>query len=426
MNDINKRELIIFSFISFAIFLSIIIIAPMAGEDYGLTKTFHHEGILERLNYAISRSQVQMASWNARFGEQIAIFELSLPRWISVIIYSLSFVCFSYCIGVLTCMDKAGIWKNTSMYVAGLTFLLWPGMEVFFWKTANSEYLQTMMLTIIVILPYSDKRLLEELQKRKIKFTFYLTLCFISGLSFENVPFAVSISLLALCVWDKRHKIINFLPISLILSGWLILITADSTSLRREYYGKTIKSNSSLLNYYLDRFLDVTLTFIDTSGLIFSLSLVSLTYLFKLKLITKYHVILILASILVVGSMLASPYTEARSFLFAWCVMYSFICYAFVTFINRNDFKNLSAIILFSSMCFGLYTLKTYSIYGEKIKIREQAILNAVGTQKCATGLSIKAITVNSGYRYVNNRDPWVINNTSEVSKYYNCVIKTY
>ncbi|MEN4927947.1 DUF6056 family protein [Erwinia billingiae] len=423
MNSLIKRELQIFALVSFVIYVSVVLVAPMAGEDYGLTRLFHTEGIFERLSYAVNKSSSQMATWNARLGEQIAIFELSLPKWISIFIYSFSFILFSICIAMLSSKKDENKWKQVSLVAASLTFLIWPGMEVFFWKTANSEYLQTMLLIMIVAIPYAKRHSIEEMKKNRKLYIAYLIVCFLAGMSFENVPFSVAISFLTLCVWEKRKNITNYLPIMFLLGGWLCLITAHSTSIRRNYYANTIQSNSNPIIHYTERFKDIVSTFFDTSSLLLALSIISLIYLSRLKLISKYHIALIIASVLVVGSMLASPYTEARSFLFAWCVMFSIICYACTIALIEFKIKNLLTLILLISTCFGIYTFHIYSSYGNKMAEREIGIINALGTEKCNNGYKIKLIMDDHGYRYINNRDEWYYNQVTSSRNYYDCNI---
>lgn len=426
MNNVEYRELRLFALISLILFIAVVIVAPIAGEDYGLTKHFTTENIFARISYAIDKSHIQIITWNARLGEQLSIFELSLPRWISLLIYSLSFVFFSATVGMLSSKNDGSKWKIVSAYVAGLTFLLWPGMEVFFWKTANSGYLQTMILTMLVAIPYAGEYNIEHMKKRRLKYSAYLIICLLAGLSFENVPFALAISLLSLCLWQKRKSLLNYIPIIVLLLGWILLISTKSTLIRREYYLHAYPHNINPLIHYTERFKDVVSVFLETSSVILTLSIISLCYLKKLGLMTKYHICLIMASILVVGSMLASPYTEARSFLFAWCAMFSIICYAFSEAVERYQIRSISTILLMASFCFGVYTLIIYSSYGEKLAQRDKAILNSIGKEACIKGYPIKLIMDKHSYRYLNNRDEWYFYNASTIgSNYYNCKLVT-
>ncbi|WP_210515192.1 DUF6056 family protein [Pantoea ananatis] len=423
MNDRKKRDLLLFSMISFALFTAIVIMAPMTGEDYGLTKLFHDESFFQRISYAIDKSSNQISGWNARLGEQIAIFELSLPRWMSIFIYCFSFPAFAAAVAMVCSKDDGNGWKYTSKYAAGLIFLLWPGMEVFFWKTANSGYLQPMILTMLAVIPYSGRFYIESLKERKHILIPYLIICTLAGLSFENVPFALCISLVILCIWDGRKKLINYLPVVFMFLGWLILIMAPSTSARIDYYSSVMPSSKDHLTQYASRFFDVVSTFFSTSSIILSLSILSVLYLSYTNRFTKYHACLIIASLLVVGSMMASPYTEARGFLFAWCVMYSFICYACHKAFDRFGLSIGTTALMFFSLCFGIYTLCIYTSYGEKLKMRESDIIGSIGTEKCRNGYEIGIINDHHGYRYLNNRDEWYFYNMIGKSDYYGCYI---
>jgi|GEM_PF-909072 len=425
MNDNLKmyKWLILAASISMVIFAIIIYIAPMAGEDYGLTKFFHNETILQRLAYAIEKSNHQITWWNARLGEQIAIFELSMPRWISIPVYAFSFPAFCLCIGLISGLQNKKQVAIISTIAAGIMFLIWPGMEVFFWKTANSGYLQPMMLTMLVISAYVDKYFINSVYRKKFIYITFMAVCFFCGLSFENVPVAVIISMLSLCVWERRKGLHFYMPIISIAAGWVILVTAKSTGIRRDYYAKAIPSNDGFLAHYFNRALDVVSCFFGSSGILFAASLLSLAYLVINGALKKYHYCLIFCSILVVGSMIASPYSEPRGFLLAWCVMFSFICSALHHFTCKKGNSSFLIILTAVSLMYGIYTYKIYSSYSHLLLSRERGIINAIGSDKCKYGYEIGIINDNHGYRYINNRDEWYFYNMIGKSDYYGCLI---
>ncbi|WP_256852300.1 DUF6056 family protein [Pantoea sp. Fr+CA_20] len=425
MNDILKfyKWPILIASLSLVIFSIIVYIAPMAGEDYGLTKFFQNETILQRLAYAIEKSHHQITWWNARLGEQLAIFELSMPRWISIPFYILSFPVFCLCIGFISGAKKKQDIIVISTICAGTMFLIWPGMEVFFWKTANSGYLQPMILTMLVMSAYSDRIFIEKIYNKKFVYLIFIAGCFLSGLSFENVPVAVIVSMLSLCLWERRRGMHYFMPIISIAAGWVTLITAKSTGIRRDYYARAIPSNDDFLSHYYNRFLDVVNCFFDTSSIIFSVSAISLVYLVINGAVRKYHYCLIFCSILVVGSMVASPYSEPRGFLLAWCVMFSFSCYALYHFTCNSGRSSILILLMSISFAFGIYTYKIYSSYSHLLISRERGIINALGSEKCKDGYEIGIINDDHGYRYINNRDEWYFYNMIEKKDYYGCMI---
>ena len=68
------------SILTISLYMKTSSISPMNGEDYALTRIFENESFLSRLTWIAERSQQQMSEWNARLGEQLAIFWLSMPE----------------------------------------------------------------------------------------------------------------------------------------------------------------------------------------------------------------------------------------------------------------------------------------------------------------------------------------------------------
>lgn len=420
-----KRDALIFSLVIYSVYLSVILIAPKMGEDYGLTKHFSNEGLLQRISFAIARSSAQISGWNARLGEQLAIFELSLPHWMSLLIYSIAVIPFMLALSLLSGAKENGQRAMLGMICMAMLFLLWPGMEVFFWKTANSEYLQPMILVLITAAGYSEKERINRLVSKKLNFTAYLAVCFLSGLSFENVPLALSVALISLCFIQKRRGLHNYLPVFSLMIGWAMLMIAPSTRLRKAYYDSTIDKGSDFASYYLSRFTDVCARFFETSSVLLVIALAACLYLTKKGRMTAYHHMMILASVLVVGSMMASPYTEPRGFLFAWCVMLSLVAYAISEALSSTKRLNLFAASSFASLLFGLYTFNVYSEIGMASNLREEKIVSSLGGKECESGIKVERLNTGAGYRYINNRDDWFIYNmTNKPNYFYECNLK--
>lgn len=417
-----KKEALIFSLAIYSVYLSIVIVAPMMGEDYGLTKYFTDEGISQRISFAIAKSLSQISGWNARLGEQIAIFELSLPHWISLLIYGVAVIPFMLALSMLSGVTEKGQRSSVALICMVMVFALWPGMEVFFWKTANSEYLQPMILVLLTASAYSEKEGIERLLSNKLAFTAYSIACFLSGLSFENVPLALSVALLSLCFIQKRRRLSNYLPLASMMMGWALLMLAPSTRLRKAYYDSTIDKGSDFASYYLSRFSDVCSRFFETSSVLLVIAIAACLYLNRKGRLTAYHHMMILASVLVVGSMMASPYTEPRGFLFAWCVMFSMVAYAISEALSSTKSLSLLAVSFFASLIFGLYTLNIYSEVGLSSNLREEKIISSLGGKECENGIKVSRLHTGSGYRYINNRDDWFMYNmTNKPNYFYPC-----
>ncbi|MBO2915920.1 hypothetical protein J5H46_23375, partial [Enterobacter sichuanensis] len=69
---------------------------PLAGEDFALTKRFINQDLITRITYSIERSSRQIEMWNARLGEQLAIFNLSMPPTFFIFVSIICFLALSY------------------------------------------------------------------------------------------------------------------------------------------------------------------------------------------------------------------------------------------------------------------------------------------------------------------------------------------
>ncbi|WP_208526137.1 hypothetical protein, partial [Escherichia coli] len=101
----NYCAIIIF-FIFFITFTN----SPLQGEDFGLSRYFTSQGVIDRLIWAFYKSVNQITTWNARLGEQIAIYALSMPDLFFIFMASLSFLILPYVILKL-CSDYVTYYK---------------------------------------------------------------------------------------------------------------------------------------------------------------------------------------------------------------------------------------------------------------------------------------------------------------------------
>src|SRR5215204_538305 len=77
-----------------ALFAGTFAISPLNGEDYALTTRQDGMDLPQRLLWVVARSHTQVMNWNARLGEQLAIFWLMQPRFLFVVANTLAFVAF--------------------------------------------------------------------------------------------------------------------------------------------------------------------------------------------------------------------------------------------------------------------------------------------------------------------------------------------
>ncbi|WP_208526124.1 DUF6056 family protein, partial [Escherichia coli] len=257
---------------------------------------------------------------------------------------------------------------------------------------------------------------------RKSKY-FWLVpaLGFLTGLSFENVPVAtVFFMTLVLFLKRKLFSRLSLIPLFTFL-GWFVLILAPSTRYRSHMYNQWYHHGNSLLYRIPERTLDVINVFFSTTWLLFYCSVAAVIFLARRRLMKLEHWLLIASAAMVSGTMIASPYTEARSFMFSWCVMISFIAYAILNIKNKMASIITSILIAVMSLSVGYKTYSENISYNEMVRKRSDYIESLLNTDYCKTGIKIDLIKNKYDYRYVNNRDEWFYRNTTHLKEYYGC-----
>lgn len=396
--------------------------SPLNGEDYGLTKRFTSESTSERLSWALERSVHQIESWNARLGEQLSIFTLSLPDYTFLIVAVISVGILCYVISTLLFDDE----RKAESLVLGIifVFLLWPGFELFTWRTVITGYTAPMLLTLSVIRKFMTPDRRAMLIDSKAQMVAYCIVGFLSGLSFENVPVATLFFLIATLAINRQLKTwLSLVPAS-VLAGWVLLVTAPSTTFRRVKYHEWYHKDIPFFDGIQDRAIDVISVFAQTSTIVFISAILALAYLYHKKLVFKEHDLLLISSVLVVGSMVASPYTEARSFMFAWCVMIAFVVAAVKKMLDtewRYNFAIIAIGLASIDVSNELYH-QTKEFY-EPMHSRESIIEGRLKSSECGSGIKVGLVKGFDNYRYVNNRDEWYYYNLPLVSEYYGCKI---
>ncbi|HBC80510.1 MAG TPA: hypothetical protein DC012_00760 [Escherichia sp.] len=422
MSKILRSAIYVQGAIIFCIYAITFHFSPLNGEDYGLTKRFTSESISERISWALAKSSSQIQGWNARLGEQLSIFSLSMPEYFFHIVAIISIAGLCYLLARLLYDEKNKL--NAFITSILITFLLWPGFELFLWRTVITGYTVPMIITLMVVKQFINKNRRKKLCSNKKILSIYCALAFLSGLSFENVPVATMLFLVSVLFSSKEiiSRLI-FIPLS-ILFGWVALMLAPSTVYRRMKYHEWYHHNVSFLDDIKSRALDVVTIFAKTSSVLFVVALTSFTYLLYKKDVQKEHFLLIVCAVLVVGSMIASPYTEPRSYMFAWCVMLAFVISAIQKNMGAGNYGGYALLIIgffsiYMSMAVYRVNHKFYNIMQERsLKIELQ-----LNSHACKQGIKVNLVKGFKKYRYLNNRDEWYYYNLPQVSEYYGCKI---
>jgi hypothetical protein len=405
-------------------------LAPLQGEDFAFLYGLEPPAWDERFQWLIQRSSHQISDWNARLGEQLAIFWLNMPSWLFWIVSVISFISLAVLSAVLYSGRNGLLVK--SLISIGLVFLLWPGLEVFFWKTANAAYLQPILLYLLCILAFRDEATIRWWVPRKAMVAGISVVAFLAGLSFENVPVAVAIYM-ALCLiittqWVRLWS--AMFPIVAMLAGWLILLTAPSTQHRREYYQQAFGVEQTDLTYFVRRGFEVSEVFFETSSVLFAAALLALGYLIYLHRRSKQHYnirsfLTVVPAVLLSGSLIMAPYTEPRAFLLAWVLMFAAVVEASYQISVRVRLARWFLLLfMLVSFLFGVKTLLVYQDISRSFLDREAHILENVATPSCEKGVEVLPQVFDYSYRYFNNRDGWFMQNLHVAGYYYDCQLK--
>lgn len=423
-NKAAERLLLFFGALNIILYSIIFVMSPLNGEDYALTRNFGEHEFLFRLHWVINRSIEQSASWNARFGEQLAIFWLSMPKIYFALFSTVAFVLFNFLLATIISGSKNAATKTALS--ASLIFALWPGMEVFFWGTANAGYLFPLILTIGCVYWYRSDAAIELLSGSRYLFVVVSVAAFLAGLSFENTPVAVMVFMLGslLMARQKTGGWRGFVPVVSVVSGWLVLILAPSTQHRRDFYREMYGIEGYSLEYFVGRLSDVVNVFLDVSWILLALTIASVLLVWKSSPDRKRMLLSAAVALLVIVSLVAAPYTEPRAFSMAWALMVSVTLSGLFLLLGRLEKYHLGV----AAFCavFLYFPLKAGAIYEDfanRLNERDFYIRRMSKTQACSDGIEVGAINVAYPYKYINNRDEWYLGNPGFISMFYQCKI---
>ncbi|KHA72105.1 hypothetical protein NZ35_17125 [Pseudomonas chlororaphis] len=439
-NTAINIELWAFFFLPLLMLLSVLIFAvsPMNGEDYALTKPFIDASFFERASWAIERSIHQSTSWNARLGEQLAIFWLAMPKvWFSVA-NLISMTLFTFLLALYATPQRK--WSRNSLMLSSLLvvsafFLIWPRLEIFFWQTTAAGYLQPLVATLLLLLPFYSSRVCRSLLSTWPSTAVLALLGLLCGLSFENVPPAL-LPYMALIIFfhfkEKSEFRIQLGMIALAyFVGWALLMNAPSTHARTAYYVHALNLPEESIGYLLAKGFTVLHTFATVSAPL----LVTLVTVFIISLFLKTKpwrlpiefYLLFLPAALCVASVIKAPYIEPRAFTLTWAIL--------IIVIVRLTYKILqssperlaqAATILLGTVSVGLagQVFFEYLDYSRKVSIRTDYIIEKQSSNECKEGLTIHTFPITSDIRLINNREDWVANNLPQVSNYFSCKLR--
>lgn len=419
-----ERLLFVIGLLVVILYSAIFMLSPLNGEDYALTRHFGNYGFFYRIEWIINRSIEQAISWNARLGEQLAIFWLSMPKIYFVVISTVVFVLFNFLAATtISGTDNALI---KTILAISIVFFAWPALEIFFWGTVNAGYMHPLVLILSCIYLYRSDSAVEKIAQSKYLVILVSIIAFLAGISFENTPVAVMFYMSMSLLLARRNVGIwrGLVPIFSMALGWILLILAPSTQHRRDYYNNVFGIAEYSMDYLATRTIDVLKVFFEISWPLLFLTIVSLFIVFWFSLDKRRITLALVTTLLVIASVVAAPYTEPRAFSLAWALMFSLSMAGIIILINRlHQHQLLIMSIIGLLLYFPLKAGALYFDFAEKVNERDFYIRRMSKTQACVDGIEVGTIREQYPYKYLNNRDEWYRANPGFISKYYQCKI---
>lgn len=407
------------------VYVATAMISPLNGEDFALTRDMAGLAPLDRLEWIAGRSFTQMSQWNARLGEQLAIFWLGMPRIYFALASALSLLLFCALAARWACDASERVsFAHAAVYSLALIWLFWPGYEVFFWTTAQAAYFQPMLFALLLVSIYLNPSAIRCLSESNLRCFVASVLACLVGVSFENVPPAIgaSIALVLLLRGRSTWRVRTLLPLVLLAVAWGALMLAPSTAIRRATYAQMYPAIADV-GYYVARVQNVLATLLATSWLLVATAIVASVYLWKVHGWRQQLIIAWTASCLTVATVVAAPYTEPRAFIVSWGLWYILIVAATVRLVSIPRFRSGVTLVVMASLWFPLQANLVYVEFARSLQERDSYLRVMARTGRCGSGINVGHNPKRYPYKYLNSREAWVVGNPRHVSSYYGCQV---
>jgi hypothetical protein len=306
-------------------------------------------------------------------------------------------------------------------------FTLWPAMDVFFWRTTQAGYLQPSLIYLALIACVLNWKGRDS-RPQVLEVALLSCGSFLAGLSFENSPVVLGaiFVVLAFRVPFKPFEWRILIPISSLFLGWLLLVTAPSTTFRREFFRSQANIEEYTPTYYLFvRLPDVVLRLLQSSWVLILFALLASALLLVLKV--QIHKVFVAWTALVVNvvSLIPAPYTEPRTFMISWVLLIVLVIIALLEVSQRSVSSKfgIAVALVFSCIATATYMAPGHEAFASKMSERNHIIRSLVGEEPCAKGLEIERIDVGLPARFLNNRDDWIFTSLDQASAHYNCLL---
>lgn len=411
--------------------LATIVVAPMNGEDYGLSLALPHASLPVHLEKVGSFLWFHAMDWNARLGEMLAIIELAMPHAAYASIQGMAAMAFILLISLLARGQhkEYGATGYICVLALAITYLAWPRLEIFFWATVGAGYLQPLVAALWLIWLLADPQRRDRIQHSPLRSAGMGMLALAVGFSFENVGPALVLYMLAAAWmanranqpgWQLTLAIAFFIGI-----GWLGLMLTPSTHHRMVFYQQALHVPPWSWHRIVHRMANVVGVFLSVAWPLVLLTAIGLLGIWRHKEDRQDHgdlVLLLLPALLVVGGTILAPYTDPRAFVLPWSIMLCVSLRGIMLICTRTrHFKSLAAAVAILSipMAFSIYL--AYADFASHVTDRSKKILAAAGTPACKQGIYVHPIQTSASTRVLNNREDWVMHALDQVGRYYRC-----
>ena len=427
---------LIASFALLVVVAAIAAISPMAGEDYGLARPLDHLTDSSALAWILDRSARQILGWNARLGEQLIIVWLALGKPACAVANTAGFAAFAL---LLTWYGRGAVIVDRSLAVsfaiaASACLLLWPRLEIFFWETAAAAYLEPIVLTLVVLLPFFLADVRRRVSASWPTLALFLVLALLAGAAFENLGVAVLLTMVGAIVgiWPSDRpaaRRLVFVAASFAI-GWLLLVSAPSTAHRVQYYRDVFHAPPLSLGYLVHRSLNVGRLALETSGLVLVIVAGLLVAAVRCAperwaAFPRKYWGLVLAATVSVAVLILSPYTEPRAFSWWWATLaiVGLRAVAILQAHRRKRMEVAAVALTVAALGFGGWLFGEYATFARAVDERDVAIRGAKATEACRQGLPIALISTTTSPRFLNHREEWVGASLDQMSAYYGCTL---
>jgi hypothetical protein len=439
--DTSAKVLLVSFFLVMAtFFLTVNYLTPLIGEDFALSAVNvpHQTAPLkEKIGLITDRIVREFTQWNARFGEQLAIFFLGFNKVIFDLLNSLVAMGYFYIIALyafgrpLTFMRRHEIYSFVISFA--LTIFFMPAFgEIFFWTTGACNYLWGSALILIFGLPYRMLLSGEDVLKGKpALFPGFCILGFISGMSSENASVAIGLFVVIIifysCVRKRELGLWVYCGIASLVGGVSYLLLSRSTKIRVDYFNKVYGVVHPTMSTYLLRARTIGLDFLTSNE--YTIGLIAILLLMNIcrhrKRMTLYlkgglHgddadifsvFLFVLVSLTSTAILILPPYYEKRAFFWAVTMLTIVVVRLFGDLIEelspfwKRAVYSLMVIICLMTAVKSFQIYEIYAGFNKEAAFRDAEIKTL--SQRQAKAIKVKAYRPYS-LRVLNTREDYI------------------